>query len=62
MAKRNLLERTLILWLLSYGVFVFWSIYVVVSQERSISASNQVSIFESQYPAPTNRNKMSQSQ
>ena len=62
MAKRNPLERALILWLLSYGVFVIWSVYVVASQERSISVSSQASNIERPYPASTDRNRLSQSQ
>jgi hypothetical protein len=62
MASQKRLEGALILWLLSFGLFFIWSVYVVASPERFGSASSQVTGFENPYVAATNRNSISQSQ
>jgi hypothetical protein len=62
MANQKVIERALILWLLSYGVFFSWSAYVVARPERLGGANCQVSGFEKLSPKPTDRNKISQSQ
>jgi hypothetical protein len=62
MANQKVIERALILWLLSYGVFFSWSAYVVASPERLGSANCQVSGFENLSPKPTTRNEISRSQ
>jgi hypothetical protein len=60
MASQKVIEHTLILWLLSYGVFFGWTFYVLTSPEHLVSLDSQVSSFERTYPAAMNRNKISQ--
>jgi hypothetical protein len=60
MASQKVIEHALILWLLSYGVFFGWTVYVLTSPEHLVSLDSQVFSFESTYPAAMNRNKISQ--
>jgi hypothetical protein len=34
------------LWILSFGALVFWSVHLVTSEERSVSIARQPSSFE----------------
>ena len=61
MASKKVIEHSLILWLLSYGVFVGWAVYLIASPERPVSADKQVSGLESTYPASMSRKRISQS-
>jgi hypothetical protein len=46
MQKQNILERALIFWMLSFGIFVYWSCYVVTSQAGIINESSQPSTYK----------------
>jgi hypothetical protein len=61
MASKKVIERSLIVWLLSFGVFLGWAVYLIASPERPVSADKQVSGMERTYPASMSWKRISQS-
>jgi hypothetical protein len=57
MAHQKMFERSLLLWLLTYSIFLGWSVYLVTSPDGSISFDRVVSDSENPFAPPTNQSK-----